>query len=352
MPRSAMTLTSTPAAALCLALAALLCWPANAAAQERFELSDGQWQRQEAPAPDSPAGELQSIRRTLAKGEAEAAETAASDWIEQYPNHPQMPEARLVRGDARAAQRHYYDALYDYEYIARAFPSSDQFHTALRREFEIARLFTQGVNRRFLGMRLLPAEDDGEELLIRIQERAPGTTIGAEAHLELADYYYRQREMSSAAEAYDLFMQNYPDSDQREWAMLRLIQANLARFKGPRFDSTGLIEASQRLKTYREQFPAAADRIGADALLVRINQSLAKKSLLTAHWYARRGRQVSAAYLYGRVVRDYPQTAVAGEALARLEQMPESVKTGFKNLPNVANLPESRGTGAATKPAE
>jgi len=337
-----------------LAAAALLLTPLHAGAQQRFELSEGGWQRQEAPAPDSPAGELQSIRRQLAKGNAAAAETAADAWIESHPDHPLMPEARLVRGDARTAQRHYYDALYEYEYIVRAYPASDQFHTALQREYQIARLFTRGMKRRFLGMRIIPADGDGEELLIRIQERAPGSDIGEKAHLELADYYYRQREMSSAAEAYDLFMQNYPESDQTEWAMLRLIQANLARFKGPRFDSTGLIEAAQRLKTYRDRFPAAADRMGADALLVRINQSLAEKSMLTADWYARRDRPVAAAYLYGRVVRDYPETAVAGQALARLRDMPDSVKQGFENLPNVPPLPALNEGGedeATTQPA-
>ncbi len=311
------------------AAAALLSQPTPAAGQERYELSGGQWQQQSAPSPNSPEGQLQAIRHQLAQGHPKAAEQAADQWIKQYANHADQPEALLIRGDAKAARSHYWDALYDYEAIIRKYPASEQFHTALQREYEIARLYVNGMNRRFLGMRLLPAEGDGEELLIRIQERAPGSELGEIASLTLADYYYTQRKMASAAEAYDLFLGNYPESDKREWAMLRLIQANLARFKGPRFDSTGLIEAAQRLQTYREEFPAAADRIGADALLVRINQSLASKAFLTAEWYAQRKEWVSAAYLYGRVVQEYPQTTVAEKAMAKLKAIPESIKAGL-----------------------
>lgn len=315
--------------------------PGAALGQERYELSGGQWQKQPAPEPGTPEGQIQTIRRHLAAGRADEARELAGAWIEQHPNHPLLVESYLLRGDARVAIRHYYNALFDYEYVIRYFPASEQFHTALEREYEIARLFINGMNRRFLGMRLLPADGEGEELLIRIQERAPGSELGERASLTLADYYYESGDMLSAADAYDLFLENYPASVQREWAMLRLIQSSLARFKGPRFDPTGLIDAAQRLRMYREEFPAAADRVGADALLVRIDESLAQGRYLTARWYERRSEPVSAAYLYRRVIEDYPQTAAAEQALAALETMPTAVLRG---------LPAGPGGGDASRP--
>lgn len=318
------------AAGVVLTLAACVALGPAASGQQTYELTEqGQWLEQPAPDPDTPEGELQEVRRLLANERARQAENAASDWIDEYPGHPLQPEARLLHGDAKAARRHYYRALYDYEYIARVHPDSEQFHTALQREYEIARLFTDGVRRRFLGLRIMPAKSEGEELLIRIQERAPGSRIGERASLTLADYYYGERQMTSAAEAYQLFIENYPESQQREWAMVQLVRANLARFHGPRFDATGLIEAAQRLETYREQFPAAAERIDADGLLVRINHSLARKALLTGRWYERRNEPVSAAYTYQRILEDYPETAVAREAIDRLAAMPAAIRRGM-----------------------
>lgn len=305
---------------LALAGAALL-GASVAEAQQRFELSGGEWQAVEAPASDSPEGQIVAMRKALAEGHPDRAIKLADAWIRRYPNHPQIVQAYLLRGDAKSAKRRYYRALFDYEYIIRAYPASPEYQVALEREYEIARLYTNGVNRHFLGMPILPAEGEGEELFIRIQERAPGSEIGEKASLALSDYYFLDGNMQLAAEAYDLFLQNYPTSQHREWAMLRLIQASLARFKGPAFDGTGLVEASQRLKMYRNEYPAAAERMGADALLVRIDESLALKDLVTAGWYERRNQPVSAAYTYRRIVQDYPQTAAAQRAIERIEAL-------------------------------
>lgn len=299
---------------------------ATAATQETYRLDDsaegeGGWQLQKAPAPGTPEAELQQVRRLIAQGEAKKAQDAVEAWMKRHPSDPLTVEARLLRGDAKVQRGLYYKALYDYEYIARFYPGTQQFQTALEREFEIARLFTGGTNRKFLGLRLLPADGEGEELFIRIQERAPGSEIGERAVLELADYYFRKGEMIEAAEAYDLFLQNYPRSERREWAMLRLIQASLARFNGPEFDASTLLEAGERLDQYESEFPAAAERIGASGLQVRIRESLAARDYSNARWYQRRGERVSAAFLFRRLVEQYPQTAAAGRALERLKEI-------------------------------
>ncbi|MCG8510725.1 MAG: outer membrane protein assembly factor BamD, partial [Rhodospirillales bacterium] len=229
--------------------------------------------------------------------------------------------ARLLRGDAKTTNLDYYQALFDYEDVIRNYPDSEQFLTAVQREYEIARLFSRGMKRRLWGMRILDATAEGEELFIRIQERVPGSALGEKASLELADFYFRQADLVSAAEAYELFLLNYPRSTQREWASLRLIQSNLARFKGPQFDPTGLLEARERLDTFIDEYPATAEEIGAEGLLIRIEESLARKDFLTAEWYETRGERVSTVYLFKRIIEDYPKTTAAKDAYAKLEEM-------------------------------
>ncbi|HEX7009032.1 MAG TPA: outer membrane protein assembly factor BamD, partial [Phycisphaeraceae bacterium] len=90
-------------------------------------------------------------------------------------------------------------------------------------------------------------------------------------------------------------------------------------------------------------FPAAADRIGADALRVRINESLARKDYLTARWYERRGERVGAAHLYRRLVQDYPLTAAAKTAIERLDALDVPLPGGI--------APAESGDGAAPAPA-
>ena len=303
-----------------LVVAALVAMAATSAfAQERYRLSaEGDFQQQTFADPATPAGQLQTIRKLLAEEQPKQALKLANKWIKQHPNHKLLPEAHLLHGDALVAQRQYFKALFDYELLIKAYPDSEQFATAIGREYEIARLFASGLKRRWLGMRILPAAGEAEELFIRVQERLPGSELGEKAMLALGDLYLDRGEMSSATLAYDLFLENYPRSAHRERAMLRLIDASLATFKGPDFDPTGLLEAAQRIEQFQGEFPASAERLDAAALLVRIDELLASKQVNLARWYERRGERVGAIYLYQRVLRDHPATAAAQIAERRL----------------------------------
>ncbi len=309
-----------------LAASSAVLWPSVARAQERYELSGGGWEQVEAPQPDSPEGRLQSTRKLLAEERYKQAKQSADAWINEHPDSGLMPEALLVRADALVGMNDYWNALYDYEAIILDWPASEAYLTAVEREYQVAKVFIGGWKRKLLGLAILPTDGEGEELLIRVQERAPGTAIGEQASIDLADYYFAQADMQLASDAYDLFLENYPSSARREWAMLRLIHANLARFKGPAFDGTGLLEADERLAQYEAEYPAAAERIGASALRVRIRESQAQRDLLAGGWYMTRGDTVAAASVYRRLVNDYPDTTAARDAVARLIDLGEPVQ--------------------------
>ncbi|MEM9419229.1 MAG: outer membrane protein assembly factor BamD [Planctomycetota bacterium] len=294
-----------------------------AAGQSSYELTDEGFEAIAVPEPGTPAAELAAARKLIAQDEPKKALKALEQWIKDNPNDPLAVEAYLLRGDAKAANGDFYKALFDYEEVITYYPASEQFWTAIEREYEIGVLYTTGFRRKLWGVRWLPADGEGAELLIRVQERAPGSPIGERASIALADHYFNSSQMILATDAYDLFLINYPESELRQWALLRLIQASLARFKGPEFDGTGLIDAGERLQQYRDEYPAAAERVGVEALLVRIRESLARRDFTTANWYDRTGEKVSAVLLYRRLIEEYSDTAAARDAVARLEAMGE-----------------------------
>jgi len=293
--------------------------------KQTFELGDEGFKEVAEPDPATPEGRLHAIRRAIAAGDPDDAEDLAAEWIEQFPNHPRRDEAYLLSGDAKAAQYHYFRALFDYEIVLRDFPDSPHFHTALERELRIADAFASGVKRRLWGMRIISAYGEAEELYIRIQERAPRSAIAEEAGIKLADYYYNRSEMISAATAYELFRANFPESQWAEHAMKRQIMANLATFKGPRFDATGLEESIRLLGDLKTHYPASAQKIGVDELMTRIDNSLATRTLRVAQWYDKVDKPVSAAFMYKRVIRDHPGSSAAQRALDRLRELDPTV---------------------------
>ena len=334
---------------------------AQASAQTEYTLDDfDQWKPAAGPQSTDPT--LQQAQLALANGEPDRALTIAEGFLGQNPLSPARPDALLIRGDALLAMDSEYQALFAYEEVARRYATTPAFVPALEREFEIGKAYAHGLRRKFFGtFRTIDAGEDAQEILIRIQERLPGSELAEKAGMELADYYFRIRDMPLAADAYDLFVQNYPRSRQVTKARLRLIYSYYAQFKGPEFEGKGLEEATSRLRQLQADEPAVAQKIGADALLVRIYESEAARLRSQADWYVRVNDWIAAELTIRALVKQYPNSIATIEALREipsvLERLPASV---VKQCPDYSALrrtivgvdggPEPTGIPAAPEP--
>ncbi|MFO0830011.1 MAG: outer membrane protein assembly factor BamD [Phycisphaerales bacterium] len=329
-------------AAHLVALVALGSVGASAAAQsEEYKLdSTDRWAKAREIEPGSEEAQLIEARRALAIGDPARAKLLANRFLEAHPLSLLRSDALLLRGDAKMALDDEYEALFDYEEIARKYPGSEVFVTALEREYDIAKEYAAGKRRKFFGtFRIVSTYDDAQELLIRIQERLPGSELAEKAGMSLADFYFGNRELAMAADAYDLFVQNYPRSPQLTKARLRLIYSYLAAFKGPEYDGTGLFEAKRRLRDLQVTEPALAQEVGADAILVRVYESEASKLLSTADWYWRADDAISAELFIRRLVKQYPDSVACLDALRVipmvLKKLPKSVIEGGPDYPAI-----------------
>ena len=339
--------------ALCIALAA----STSVAQQTTFELDPerGTWVESDAAEPGTDAWVIAETRRALAADRPGEARTQISDWIETYErtDNPWLPEAYMLRGDALVALGKEYKALYDYERVALNYPQSEVFLPTLERELRVGRMYLNGLKRKFLFIRFEDATPIGIELLMRIQERSPGSRLAETAALDLADYFYRVRELELAAEMYGIFLVNYPRSQEREHAMLRQIYANVAQFKGPRYDASSLVEARALIGQFEDEYPDRAEQLGiTDALIARLDESAAAQMLATTEWYLRRDDQVSARFTLRRLVIKHDGTVAAARGRDMLEArgwpFPEAVSWPEE----IESLREESGGDAANAPAD
>ncbi len=294
-------------------------------AQQEYRLDDkGQW---EARAPQrAPSEDEQTIaraRQALADDTPSKAASILNGWIEnhQTSDNALLPQAYLVRGDARLAMGKEFYALYDYEEVTLNYAGTEEFSRAVSRELDIGLRYLHGFKRRFLGMRIAPAYDIGEELLVRVQERLPGTPLAERACIELADYYYRNRDLATSSDAYEIYVTNFPKGPNIEKARLRRIYANLGRYKGPNYDTAGLVDARVLIEDYAARDPAGAQRAGlTDALLAKIDESQAAQLLERSKWYLVRGDPVSSRSTLRRLIRRFPGTLSANTALTLMKE--------------------------------
>jgi outer membrane protein assembly factor BamD (BamD/ComL family) len=307
-------------------------WERSAAAQtETYQLDTlDRWQKVADVDPTSEEAQLLSARRALVNGEVSRAKNLANAFIERYPLSRYRADALLLRGDAKLAAGDEHEALFDYEEIARRYYGSSVFIPTLEREFEIAQSYANGLKKRFFGtFRIVDASEDAQELLIRIQERLPGSELAEKAGMALGDFYFDRREMMMAAEAYSIYLENYPRSAGVTKARLRLIYAYLAGFRGPEYDASGLLEARAKLRSMQALQPGLAQQIGATSVLVRIEESEAAKFLSIANWYLEVNDPISAEMFIRRLVQRHPRSIATLEALRIvplvIARLPQSV---------------------------
>jgi outer membrane protein assembly factor BamD (BamD/ComL family) len=276
----------------------------------------------QAEAPTGDAALIARAKRALAEDRPREANEIVEGFIETPANFgsPWLAEALLIRADAKVARDREFDALYDYERLIREFPESEHFVTAIDRERRIAELYLDGLELRIFGFRWVDSTEVAIELMIRVQERLPGSAIAEQAAIRLADFYYDRREMRLARDAYEVYLANFPAGPNRIHAEQRLILADIARFKGPRYDGSGLLDARIRIEDFIRRFPRQADTIGVnEGLIARIDESTAAQLLETARWYLDVGDEPAARYTLRRLLSVHPETISAQRSMEILE---------------------------------
>lgn len=306
--------------AVVITLAVSAAVTASHSQTRRFEITPGgELEEIEPIAEGTDAGLIAEARRLTALGETDEARELLTGWIRENNRgeSPLLPEAYLARAEALIADGREFKALFDLEVVARDFPASPAFARAIEAEYDIGRDYVRGKKKRFLGtFRIEPARSTGEEVLIRVQERLPGSPLAEEAAMELAMFYDRSRRLRLASEMYEIFVANHPESPFVREARLRRILTNAARFKGPEYDATGLLEADVLLAEYVADYPGEAFRGGVAAgLRERVDESIALQNLEAAEFYLQRDETKAARFTLRRLLRDHPNTSAAQRGL-------------------------------------
>ncbi len=296
--------------------------PADAQSTE-YELDpEAGWVQTQAPEPGSDEALIAKARAYLADDRPGQAAAILTPWLERNAstNNPWVSAALLARGDARVALGEEFKALYDYEAIARQFAQSEEFPLSVEREMDIARLYLGGMRKKLFGLRLFSARDEGIELLIRAQERMPGSALAEQAAIELADYYFDHRDMPMARIGYDLYLLNFPGGSNQSKAFAGRIFANIGLYHGPEYDASSLLNAREQISGFERAYPADAQRLEMQEWSEQIKEALGAEKLEAALWYLDRGDGPSARLTLRRLVRQHPTTQAAARAIDILTQ--------------------------------
>ena len=112
----------------------------------------------------------------------------------------------------------------------------------------------------------------------------------------------------------------FPTGQPAKDALLGMARNKYATYRGPAFDSLGIISAKSYYENFRLRYPQEAQNLKIDEILKKIDEELAEKNLLIAQYYEKTGNPEPAA-MYNQMVLDkWPDTRAAEEAAKTLKQ--------------------------------
>jgi outer membrane assembly lipoprotein YfiO len=325
-----------------LVLIFLLLAPSVQADPPAAEFKNGHWQPIAPPPPSVPVADpqLDHIQQLLNSGDAKAAYNDAVVWVKSHSKRAPMRDRCLyliaeskykIDGDDD-----WINAFYYLDELMEEYPDSKLFYRALQLQYTIADRSLNGHNNKFLGLPIVPMQDQAIEMLFRIQERSPGSPLAEKALLRTCDYYYSTGDYSLAHDAYGFYIKSYPRSPNLADIKLRQAFSSLAQFHGVRFDPTCLLDARAELLDIMSSYPDLAKEQNLGSLVKGIDTALAHKLLVTADYYSRTSAPHGAVYVYRYLIEVYPDSTDATAARKALEKMPKSVLADLPPRPGEA----------------
>jgi tetratricopeptide (TPR) repeat protein len=348
----AATIPAMPRGLIC-AFAVITFASTVLAAPKTWQLANGgQWGQLAGPATRSaaaaaPEPALDRINDLLGRAQSRRAEKLGIAWLLSHRDSPQRDRGLFLVARALYQYGNRVKSFYYLDELLDTYPDSALFYPALEKQFQIADAFLRGYKRRFLGIPMFSAEDEGVEMMWRIQQRSPGSPLAEKALLRTAEYYFDDQQYDVAADTYAEYVRRYPRSPIVTHAMLRQAYASYAQFKGPRFDASPLIDAREELRTVAAQDPKLAQEQNIQELLDRTDRTLAQKLWLTADFYRRTHEPRGAVYTYRYLTKAFPASPEAQKAREALAKMPQ---WALAETPEPGNIRIFAPTGATTQP--
>ena len=139
-----------------------------------------------------------------------------------------------------------------------------------------------------------------------------------EARYYLARAFYEDEQYVSAVSEFTRIAQVYPDHERAGDAWMGLCRSYAAMSPHPQRDQQATIDARNTCRNVAVDFAGTPVGDSAAAVERDMNDKLGEKAFDIAHYYFRQDLYDSAERLLKQLLADYPGTAAAPRALARL----------------------------------
>lgn len=242
-----------------------------------------------------------------------------------YPNTPEAHKSVYEGAQCHYLAENYYDAYLLYEEYLRRNPRSDRTNDILEKEYEIGTILIYGKVKpqTLLDFTVQSSGQEGVEILQKLVETSPYANFSDDAQLLIANYYFKLEEYRTAQEHYQKVVKDYPKSELAGFAQYQMAVCSRYEFRGLPYDARYLDQSQQHLDEYFKKFPRDSNMAQAQKYRQENLEMLAMREWNIAQFYLRHDEIPAARIYLVCLIEKYPQTKVADNARALLQQLPQ-----------------------------
>ena len=126
--------------------------------------------------------------------------------------------------------------------------------------------------------------------------------------MRVADYYWAKRDWPAAEDYYDKYCREFPNGPSVRRAELLRAKCTIESCRGPRYDTSSLQLAYDRLNQFLKKYPEEARQENVAALMDSVRDMQAQGLYETAVQYQRAGKPQAAAYYADRLRERFPDS--------------------------------------------
>ncbi len=244
--------------------------------------------------------------------------------IRTYPRAELAPEAQYLAGVCYELLDQYSEAFAAHKKLVEVYPFSPRFKDAIEREFAIGEAFFAGKRLKVIGPVSFPALDKAIEVYEHVVTQAPYGEYGSKAQFRLGECYRKQERFEEASRAFQRVVDEYRNSALAEEAKYNVAFCAYHLSLKPSYDQSATDEAITWYETFVASHPESSLIPEARESLRQLKEFKAQGMYQIANFYEIQGKVSSAAFYYKQLVDQYPDSALAPKAVAKLTEFEQS----------------------------
>jgi outer membrane protein assembly factor BamD len=163
--------------------------------------------------------------------------------------------------------------------------------------------------------------EDARQQFKKIVERHPNSSYAPRARFLMGETFYREAEFDRAIKEFEVFMSFYPSHQIADLVQYRLAMAYYDQIKPIEQDQGLAARALEHFRRLVKDYPESRYATDALAKIDICRGRLAQKEIWVASYYFNQGNLLAARQRAELVLKDYPRTLVVPEALWLLAEV-------------------------------